>query len=655
MKKVNEKLSQISTLATKSLVADAPSSRGRQEGSPTSTDSSTSTIKGDESVENIPALVKQASKGETEQKQPERVVKDREGTDGKLDLETRTRSRVISKPSILERRESDKALLNPASKDVVVLDRKSCTLPRLHTNRTSKVADVAALDPKTVESLERYQRIKHRGRPRTPEPVSPDVTDTKILLSPDGERRIRRKSEGMPPIAPSSDTKSFKCSEPTVMEEPTSARAVTPTGRKYKTRKEREREAELMMKQMETCATPKQEPVSEERTSKAAEKPPSPASLRRREREGQTSPSKEEPVSVDVSSKAAEKPLSPASLRRREREGQTSPSKEQLVNVDVTVTVTSDEVTERTRSPPVERRSPKPERESGSSSRESSPFSKSLEVRKRQKSPISDRIKHIKSNRRKTPVISTDALDAILRGEIPPDEEGAEDEDVECKSSESSPTITRRTLDTITEQTSPPRVASPINSGSVAVKGSSIRPQSPEKISVSSPPSALKDKSNGANGNRSGSPDKRERRVTLSGAVTIRHKSTSDYSPERTPVRELSPSPEHQPLLRSADRRDRLSRLQRTRSLVMSRSTPDLTVLLEGHTKEPKKVERSNSRRRPRLDSYISYTSPNQSSERYNLTRSYTMSHNRGSRFLSGGGLNRAFSSFTRTKDRKHK
>ena len=622
MKKVNEKLTQISTLATKSLVADAPSPSRRQEGSPTSTDSSTSTIKGDESVENIPALVKQALKGETEHKQLERLVKEKEGTDGRLDPETRARSRAVSKPSLLERRESEKKLLN-LPKESAALDRKSCTLPRLHANRTTKVADVTALDPKTVESLEKFQRYKHRGRPHTPEPVSPDVTDTKILLSPAGERRLRRKSEGMPPIAPTIDTKSFKCSEPTVMEETVGTRAVTPTGRKYKTKKEREREAELLAKSMEACATPRQELVSEERTTKAAEKPPSPAP-------------------------------SPTSLRRREREGQASLSKEQSIRSDVTVTVTSDEVKERTRSPPVERQSPKPEREkreSGSSSRESSPFSRSLEVRKRQKSPISDRMKCVKSNRRKTPIISTDALDAILRGEIP-DVEGEEDEEMEFESSESSPGNTRRTLDTITEQTSPPRVASPINSAFVPVRGSSERPKSPEKkVPITS---ALKDKSNGANGSRSGSPDKRDRRVTLSAEVTIRHKSTSDYSPERSPVRELSPSPENKPLLRSGNRTDRLSRLQRTRSMVMSRSTPDLTVLLEGHTKEPKKVERSNSRRRPRLDSYISYTSPNHSSEKFNnLTRSYTVSHNRGARFLSGSGINKAFSSFTRSKDRK--
>ena len=642
-------------------MADAPPSRGRQEGSPTSTDSSTSTIKGDESAENIPALVKQASKRDPELKplgRNEKLTKDREGTDGKISLETRARSRVTEatlKPSI-ERRESEKSLLSSLSKDIT-MERKSCTLPRLRSDRT-KVADVASLDPKTVESLEKYQRIKHRGRPHTPEPVSPDVTETKLLLSADGDRRVRRKSEGMHPMAPTVDNKDFKCSEPTVMEEAENARPVTPTGRRYKTRKEREREAELLAKQRETCATPKQEPVSEERTSKAAEKPPSPVTLRRRERESQTLPSKERPpdskVKVTVTCEVTERKRSPPAERRSPPvERRSSPLERQVSPVEQRSPSVEQRLSPVERqSSPVERRSPKPEREGSPSSRESSPFSRSLEVRKRQKSPISDRMKHLKSNRRKTPVISTDALDAILRGEIPNEEDYDEDYDeMESESMESSPKINRRTLDTITEQTSPPRVASPISSATVTLKGDSDQPKSPEKKAPIT--SALKDKSNGANGTRSGSPDKRDRRVTLSAAVTIRHKSTSDYSPERSPNRELSPSPENEPLLRSGDRMDRFSRLQRTRSLVVSRSTPDLTALLEGHTREPKKVERSNSRRRPRLDSYITYQSSYRT-ETPNFSRSNTISHNRGSRFFSGGGVNKAFSAFTRSsKDRK--
>lgn len=74
------------------------------------------------------------------------------------------------------------------------LDRKRPPSSRLASS------DVDALDPATVQSLEKLERLKRRDphRPVTPEPESPKITQTKLLRSP--ERSSRRKSEGNPPI-----------------------------------------------------------------------------------------------------------------------------------------------------------------------------------------------------------------------------------------------------------------------------------------------------------------------------------------------------------------------------------------------------------------------------------------------------------------------
>lgn len=78
-----------------------------------------------------------------------------------------------------------------------VADRKRATSSKLAS------PDVTSLNPATIQSLEKLERIKQQRdyrRPRTPEPHSPKVTQTKLMVSP--ERLSRRKSLGNHPIGP---------------------------------------------------------------------------------------------------------------------------------------------------------------------------------------------------------------------------------------------------------------------------------------------------------------------------------------------------------------------------------------------------------------------------------------------------------------------
>ncbi len=74
------------------------------------------------------------------------------------------------------------------------LDRKRPPSSRIASS------DVTSLNPATLKSLEKLERIKRRDhhRPLTPEPESPSVTQIKMLQLP--ERQSRRKSEGNHPI-----------------------------------------------------------------------------------------------------------------------------------------------------------------------------------------------------------------------------------------------------------------------------------------------------------------------------------------------------------------------------------------------------------------------------------------------------------------------
>lgn len=265
MKKVNDKL--ISTLATERLIAADSANKMRGEGSPTSTNSSTSTLKGDESAENIPGLIQ-------EQTVPKRDVsvnkEDTSVTKEALSKKDSTDSAVVSchshsfeGPLIVTRSSYRKEpLLSDPDKSPSVERRsktplsyfsgtmdskdylsRSCTLDRKRetpltgtksvdreaTYTTSsgtlgrssrglsrqKAEDLLALDPKTIQSLEKLKKLTAHKRPTTPEPLAPPVSDVKLLHSP--ERRRRRKSEGMHPIE-KQVSKNFKPIENTLHE-----------------------------------------------------------------------------------------------------------------------------------------------------------------------------------------------------------------------------------------------------------------------------------------------------------------------------------------------------------------------------------------------------------------------------------------------------
>ena len=248
MKKVNEKL--ISTLATERLIAADSANKARGEGSPTSTNSSTSTLKGDESAENIPGLVQDQS-GSTTSKR-EASVSDSSVTKEPLAKKDSTDSAVVTchshsfdGPLVVTRTTYGREPLLSDSDKSPSIERRSKTpvsystsintsdpkdyLSRSYTidlrrdkggtksgdreatftssgtwGRSSrgmskqKAEDLLALDPKTIQSLEKLKKLTAHKRPKTPEPLAPALSDVKLLHSP--ERRRRRKSEGMHPI-----------------------------------------------------------------------------------------------------------------------------------------------------------------------------------------------------------------------------------------------------------------------------------------------------------------------------------------------------------------------------------------------------------------------------------------------------------------------
>ena len=105
----------------------------------------------------------------------------------------RERLSDISKSLTLDRRSTYDSPTSRSTR-VTTLDRKY--------DKSSRVAD-SELTPATVQSLEKYDRLMARRehghhRVKTPEPVSPEPTQTMLLHSP--ERRSRRKSEGNHPI-----------------------------------------------------------------------------------------------------------------------------------------------------------------------------------------------------------------------------------------------------------------------------------------------------------------------------------------------------------------------------------------------------------------------------------------------------------------------
>ena len=254
----------------------------------------------------------------------------------------------------------------------------------------------------------------------------------------------------------------------------------------------------------------------------------------------------------------------------------------------------------------------------------------------RHKSFQSEAQKQVIQNRRKTPIITSEAVDAILRGEIFDDE-----------FEEESGVTQRKALETCPEedeQTSPPTSRKLLQPN---IKTSPTLARSSEKkVTISSNPSVVISCSE----NSSNSLDKKATIVTAE-RVKGRPKSTSVYSPER----ELSPDEDFtSPIGSLYHSSGPISRL-RVSSMVMSTSTPDLTALA-GNSKEPrssKRVERSNSRRlfsRSRLDSYVTSTSESRSQTMYAMSSSSQSSTRRTlqSRFSS----NSILSSLTRFRDK---
>ena len=449
-------------------------------------------------------------------------------------------------------------------------DKKSLTLGRN--------TDLTSLNPKTIESLERYNKLKQRSRPKTPEPQSPMITETKIHLSP--ERKLRRKSEGMHPIA--RRLGNFTSEEPTVHEGDDPNETIPP---------------------------------SEKRGG---------------------SPLLKTKMGMGGESAEEESGSSPESRRKeRKKEKDNIPEIVECV-IKISGLQKDDDMDTRARAV-----SP-----SASSNNRLSP---TPEVARRHKPTRSEQLKQVISNRRKTPVISTEAVDAILRGEVFDDEaehgEGENDTTV-TRPLETCPEEDENTSPTLKRKWSRPDL-----------KTSPIRPRTPEQsVIIGKHPSVVI--SSSEESSQSIHPETRVSQLSTEPAKG-RAKSTSDYYPERVGgnSQDFASPPD---TLTHSLRSDGLSRL-RASSMVLSHSTPDLTQILAGDKKETssKRVERSNSRRalgRSRLDSYVTSTSSGRSQMMYssaNTSRSSTRTL--PSRIFGSGGLNRAFSSLSkssRDKDR---
>ena len=267
---------------------------------------------------------------------------------------------------------------------------------------------------------------------------------------------------------------------------------------------------------------------------------------------------------------------------------------------------------------------------------------------RRERSPATEQ-KRFKANKRMTPVISSDALDAILRGEVE-DVPGALHYATEpnpyhyshlesCPEENESPT------------TSSPRAKSPSpllkETKSAGSSSSSSGPQFLADRREGVLPSALKDP------NRSISPEKR--RVTLITGKTQSVDFDCLLSPPSDQSTSLTPSPSPD-LSKSFDssrvhgvqKPSGVSRLSVSGSYSsLSRSTPDLSDILGGggrKGKDGRKSERSSNRRlglgRSRMDSYVTSTE-HSSSYYHSPTSPHVMKSGRHatvtSRLLSGG------------------
>ena len=562
-----------------------------------------------------------------------RAYLDREG----LDKNT-LRDSSPEKKSYKERGRYDWSISSGTS----TLDRRSVPKESTYEKRSMTLgrhSDLTSLDPKTVKSLERYEKLKQRNRPTTPEPQAPKLSEAKLQLSP--ERLSRRKSEGMHPIDRRLMLK-FAGDEAAVHE----GEEVSPTS-------ERKNGESPLLK---TKRSERGKPVDEDSGSSPE--------TRRKVRETHSNSVEERPHRI------TETKVGAVERTRIVTKSNEMPEKENLVVREDCLKTESDThprtrelspylKTESDTHPRTQELSPYLNTKSNTSprtrqlspshsqiendkknprTRELSPSSleqlSSTDVVVRHKSFQSEAQKQVIQNRRKTPIITSEAVDAILRGEIFDDE-----------FEEESGVTQRQALETCPEedeQTSPPTSRKLLQPN---IKTSPTLSRSPEKkVTISSNPSVVISCSENSN-----SSDKKATIVTAE-RVKGRAKSTSVYSPER----ELSPDKDFASPSSSLYHSSRpISRL-RVSSMVMSTSTPDLTALA-GNSKEPrsKRVERSNSKRlfsRSRLDSYVTSTSESRSQTMYAMSSSSQSSTRRTlqSRFSS----NSILSSLTRFRDK---
>ena len=150
-----------------------------------------------------------ASRGSKDTPKPSEVS----GSDRSATLDNRTHrdtsSRLLSRESNSlgkSRKEADSIMSTTATKPSVTMqveESKDLTKAAENTTPDSPKPSDGSASPNANSLSVSYGKVlspksKHKHRPTTPEPLSPDITDTKLLQTP--ERMARRKSVGMMPI-----------------------------------------------------------------------------------------------------------------------------------------------------------------------------------------------------------------------------------------------------------------------------------------------------------------------------------------------------------------------------------------------------------------------------------------------------------------------
>ena len=188
MKKVNDKLNQISKLATEQHVADTIGNSCPL-GSPTSSASSTGTLKGDETSEPIPVTSLESNLKDLSPREATTVKVEKtrsttlsHGDSSKNEEKEHNRSTsfkdesTAKTKSTLDRDDSTKSEENEGRRSTSFENVQKSSSPRPEKNPKD---DITSLDPKTLASLQRFERFKSRKKelePRSPEPTRRDQT-----------------------------------------------------------------------------------------------------------------------------------------------------------------------------------------------------------------------------------------------------------------------------------------------------------------------------------------------------------------------------------------------------------------------------------------------------------------------------------------------